>query len=133
MNGDGEIVARVTSVQNTSPFAKAGIMLRESLDAAAANVILDERPDGSIEFMVRSTAGASTAFLGTYTAPVPVWLRLQRSGPTVTSAVSLDGTNWTEIGSVAISLPTVAYAGLAVTSTDNTQLNTSTFDNLTVP
>jgi hypothetical protein len=24
MNGDGEIVARVTSVQNTSPFAKAG-------------------------------------------------------------------------------------------------------------
>jgi hypothetical protein len=34
---------------------------------------------------------------------------------------------------VTISLPAVAYAGLAVTSNDNTQLNTSTFDNVTVP
>ena len=32
LEGDGQIVARVTAVQNTNNHAKAGVMIRESLD-----------------------------------------------------------------------------------------------------
>src|SRR5207244_4949212 len=55
--GDLTIVARVRSLQNTSTFAKAGIMLRSSTAANAANVVLDLRPTGDFEFMTRTTAG----------------------------------------------------------------------------
>jgi hypothetical protein len=61
--GDGQGIARVTSVQDTNPYAKAGIMIRASTDPSAASVVLDVLPDGSIEFMMRDAAGDSTAFL----------------------------------------------------------------------
>jgi hypothetical protein len=61
VNGDATIVARVASVQNTNTYAKAGLMLRESLSAGARHVILDVRPDGSIEFMTRATTNGATS------------------------------------------------------------------------
>ena len=36
LNGDGEIVARVVSLSNTDPWAKAGVMIRQSLDPELA-------------------------------------------------------------------------------------------------
>src|SRR5215467_1509259 len=42
LSGDGSIVARVLSVQNTSNWAKSGVMIRESLtpDSAQADVVV---------------------------------------------------------------------------------------------
>src|SRR6202011_6007445 len=40
------IEARVVSEQDTSPFAKAGVMIRQSLALDAAFVIVDMKPDG---------------------------------------------------------------------------------------
>ena len=71
LTGDGQIVARVTSVQNTSSLAKAGLMLRASVAANAAHVILDLRPTGDIEFMTRSTTGGSTSWLSGSNQPAP--------------------------------------------------------------
>jgi len=50
LSGDGQIIARVLSVQNTNTYAKAGVMLRESLTAGSRHVILDALPGGAIEF-----------------------------------------------------------------------------------
>src|SRR5438128_493309 len=50
--GDLQIVARLASVQNTNAHAKAGVMIRGTLTAGSAAVILDLRPDGSLEFGV---------------------------------------------------------------------------------
>jgi hypothetical protein len=69
--GDGQIVARVTSTQNTNPYAKAGVMIRESLDASASDVVLDLKPDGSVEFMARAASGADTTFIGTASQQLP--------------------------------------------------------------
>ena len=38
--------------------SKAGVMVRGTLDANAATVVLDMKPNHEIEFMHRSTAGA---------------------------------------------------------------------------
>ena len=133
--GDAEMVARVASLQNTNTYAKAGVMLRETSAAGSAHVLIDVRPNGSIELMTRTSTGASTTFLAAGTQPAPGWLKLSRSGATVTASVSADGSLWTTIGSTQATPGATALVGLAVTSHDTTQLNTVTFDSvsLTVP
>jgi len=131
VSGDSQIVARVTSVQNTNPYAKAGVMLRESLAAGASHVILDVRPDGSIEFMTRSATSGSTTYLAGGSQAPPAWLKLARAGSTVTGYVSSNGSSWTTIGSTTTALSSSANIGLVVNS-HSTSLNTSTFDNVTV-
>src|SRR3954462_4601828 len=60
---DGDVWANHPSEQSTSPFAKIGIMIRQSLDPGSAHVVLDVKPDGSVEFMTRGTANGSTTFV----------------------------------------------------------------------
>jgi len=130
--GDGEIVTRVTGLQNTNSHAKAGVMLRSGLSSGAAHVLLDVQPGGSVEFMARTSSGASTSYLAGTTQAVPAWLRLRRTGTTITASVSADGTTWRTVGTTNVSLGTGAYIGMAVTSHTTTVRNTATFDNVTV-
>ncbi|HXD72858.1 MAG TPA: hypothetical protein VN628_03945, partial [Vicinamibacterales bacterium] len=132
LSGNGEVVARVTAVQNTNTYAKAGVMMRESTAAGAANALIDLRPNGTIEFLARQSTGASTAFIASATHTVPVWIKLSRSGSTIVASISNDGSAWTQVGSTSVTLPASALVGLAVTSHDTMQLNTSTFDNVGV-
>jgi regulation of enolase protein 1 (concanavalin A-like superfamily) len=132
LSGDGTITARLTAMQNTNTYAKAGVMLRESLAANAAHVMLDARPNGGIEFMKRATTGGATSYLAGATQPAPAWLRLSRSGSTVTASVSADGSTWTAVGTTAVTFGSTAYVGILVCSHTTTALNTSTFDNVTV-
>ncbi len=132
LSGDGQIVARVTSLQNTNTYAKAGVMLRETLAAGSRHVILDATPGGGVEFMSRAATNGSTSYLGGATMARPVWLRLTRSGSTITSAVSADGAAWTTVGSTTVSMATAIYAGLAVSSHSTTVTTTATFDNVSV-
>jgi hypothetical protein len=132
LSGDGQIVARVASMQNTNSNAKAGLMFRGSLSANAANVMLDVEPNGNIEFMARSSSGGSTAWLAGATDPAPVWLKLTRAGSTITGFMSTNGTTWTQVGSTTVAFAASVSAGLIVTSHDTSQLNTSTFDQVSV-
>lgn len=131
-SGDVTIVARVTAIQNTGQWAKAGIMLRQALTASSPHVLLDVTPGGTIEFMTRASNGASTTLIAYGSQPAPAWLKLARSGSTVTAYVSSDGSVWTTLGSTTTSISSSAYAGLAVTSHDPNVLNSSTFDNVSV-
>jgi hypothetical protein len=132
VSGDSQIVARVTAVQNTNTYAKAGVMLRESTAAGAAHVILDVRPDGSIEFMTRSATNGATNYLAGATQPTPAWLKLARSGNTVTGYVSSNGSTWTTVGTTTTSMPSSATLGMLVNSHNTGALNTSTFDNASI-
>jgi hypothetical protein len=97
-------------------------------------VILDVRPDGSVEFMTRSTNGGATAYLAGAVQSFPAWLMLARTGTTVTGSVSTDGGNtWTAVGSVgATGISSTAQIGLVVTSHDTSMLDTSTFNSVAV-
>jgi hypothetical protein len=131
-----QVVARVTGVQNTDTFAKAGVMIRNFVGnpSGGAHVILDVRPTGAIELMSRPAAGAPTTFVAGTTHGLPVWLKLVRSLSTFTGYISSDGSTWTMVGRVENNLDArydwhdVVSAGLAVTSHDPGVLNTSTFD-----
>ena len=50
------------------------------------NAVLDVRPNGWVEWMTRANQGGATTYLSGASQPVPVWLRLTRSGSTITAA-----------------------------------------------
>jgi hypothetical protein len=131
------IVVRVDDLQNTNPFAKAGLMLRTSLEPGAAMVILDRKPDGGIEFMYRPSTGDDVIYVTGTFVDGPVWLRLEwgqkiGSSTLVVPAVSRDNLHWSVLFAPGVALPANGSfdAGLAVTSHDTGQLNTAHFAGL---
>jgi len=131
-NFAGFVSARVVDFQAAQTFAKAGVLIRASLDATAATAVLDVKPDGGIEFMARSAGGATMQFVDGTASSFPVWLRLGWTSGTVTASTSKDGRQWTVLCATSVDLPLVPQAGIAVTSHDNTQLATATIDNLSI-
>src|SRR5438876_8844966 len=60
MRGDGEIVARVVSVENTMNHAKAGVMFRESLASDAKHAEACVTPVDGTQFLARIENGGKT-------------------------------------------------------------------------
>jgi regulation of enolase protein 1 (concanavalin A-like superfamily) len=60
------------------------------------------------------------------------WLKLRRTGNTISSFVSTDGQTWTPLGTTVLTLGATAEVGLFVCSHNGSQLNTSAFDNVSV-
>jgi hypothetical protein len=131
LNGNSTLSARLVREQNTDQFAKAGLIM-DGPAASDPRVILDAKPDGGIEFMARSSAGAPMSFIAGSSASFPVWLRMTRSGDAFTGEMSEDGSTWTTVGSVTVTMPVDVDGGFAVTSHDPGALNESVFDNVGV-
>jgi len=127
---NGYIQARVASVPNTSASAKAGVMIRENLYADSRFAMADVESTAGVEFVRRTSTGASTNASGASGTP-PRWVRLARTNNSFSAYSSANGSTWSQIGSaVTIGMTTNAYVGLVVCSTHNGRLNTSTIDNV---
>jgi regulation of enolase protein 1 (concanavalin A-like superfamily) len=131
MTGDATVVARVGSVEYTDEWAKAGVMIRESLAAGSRHAFALVTPGGGVAFQRRTATGGATAHTGVSGA-APVWLKLERKGSTFTASRSSTGTGWTIIGTATMSMPTTVYVGLAVSSAKGSTLATATFSDVTV-
>jgi hypothetical protein len=114
------ITAKVESLDDADPFAKAGVMIRDSLEAGSTNVAVLITPENGVRFQYRLVADDATEreFVEGITAPY--WIRIQRtSGGLVRAYYSPSGADntWTQF-----TLKTMAaisgslYVGLAVTS-----------------
>jgi regulation of enolase protein 1 (concanavalin A-like superfamily) len=132
VTGDQTIIARVNSQTNSNGWAKAGLMIRESLDANAKNVFVAITPSNGATFQNRVDTGGTTSNAVAAGPVAPYWLKLVRTGNTFTGYRSSDGTAWTLLGSANVSMSSNVYIGLAVTSHDNTKLSTVEFDNILV-
>lgn len=132
LSGDMEIVARVASIQNTNSWAKSGVMIRETLAANSSHASMLLTPGNGMNFQHRVNTGGSSSNTVGGAASAPYWVKLTRVGNTFTSAKSTDGTNWTVVGSVTITMSPNVYIGLALTSHNNAALCASVLDNVTV-
>lgn len=131
--GDGSIVARVATIENTAGWAKVGVMIRESTAANSRHAMVVVSPSNSVAMQYRSaTGGSSTSIAGPTGKAAPYWVRLVRTGNVFTGSVSADGATWSQVGSVTISMGSAALVGLSANSNITTRLNTSKFDNVTV-
>ena len=132
LTGNGSITARVLSLQNTDGWAKAGVMFREAQANTSIHASMFMSSANGAAFQYRNvTAGASTHTGGPATA-APYWVRLVRAGNTFTGSVSSNGVNWVQVGNVSIVMNSQINVGLSVTAHNNSLLNTSVFDNVTV-
>ena len=132
-SGDGQIVARVTGIQNTNGWAKAGVMFREDLVGASRHAFMCVSAELGPAFQARTATGGNSAT----TAPpgftaLPQWIRLVRQGSTFSAYESTNGTIWTLVGTQSLVMADPVFVGLAVTSHVRGTLCTATFDNVTV-
>lgn len=130
--GDVDIVARVAALENTHAWAKAGVMIRESLEANAAHAFMLVSPGKGLAFQRRPAAGELSVHASGGTGRAPVWVKLERRGTAITAFRSADGAAWTMVGSETLALPATFYAGLAVTSHDINRVGTATFEKVAV-
>ncbi len=132
-NGDGEIVAQISSVQNAGPNGIVGVMIRESLTSDSEYLLMGASTDGNLLRSRRNNTGGNshTTILG-WATPPNVWVRMVRRGTLIDRYWSVDGTTWTLSDSRNITMAGNAYIGLAVASGDPGMLNTSTFSNVYV-
>jgi uncharacterized repeat protein (TIGR03806 family) len=132
LGGDGTIVARVAAMQYTDPWAKAGVMLRDDDSAGSKYVFLAFTGQGGSVLQSRSAPDSSTASTDGPQAKLPYWLKLVRKGNAFSGYVSPDGNDWTSIGSTTNALNKNLSIGLALTSHNNSVLNSTMFDHVTV-
>ena len=130
--GDGTVVARVKSQQNTNASAKAGVMLRESLAPDAINAFMAVTPAKGSTFQRRAGPGGATLATAGALVKAPYWVKLERLGTTVNAYESVDGINWVLVGTDTLPGGAPLYVGLAVTSHVLTGTSSAVFDNVSV-
>jgi glucose/arabinose dehydrogenase/regulation of enolase protein 1 (concanavalin A-like superfamily) len=126
-NGNGTLIARVTSQTNTSSNAKAGIMFKQSTTTGSPYILMAVSPGGIVK--VQYNFNGSFTVATTYAFP-NVWMKLTRVGNVFTAYISADGVTWTQVLSKTLAINTTATAGLYVCSHNVTTLGTATFDNV---
>lgn len=127
MTGDGSIVTEVTSEQYVANWTKAGVMMRETLDPASSHAFMLVSPGKGLAFQRRVTDGGISTNTSGFAGTAPYWVKLTRSGTTITGSISADGASWTTVGSDTFSMPSTIYVGLAVSSHVYGTLATATF------
>ena len=132
LHGDGVVIARVSSLQNTDGYAKAGVMIRQNLDGSSPNVFMTLTFAHGAAFQRRVSPGVNTIDTQLAGPAAPYWVKLVRTTNVFSGYVSSDGTNWTFVGSDSVPMSNPVYAGLALTAHNNSLLNASTFTNAQV-
>jgi hypothetical protein len=122
--------ARVLNIENTHRWAKAGVMIRGTLDADSAHVMVIVSPGQGIAMQWRAATGGVTMSTAPVAGTAPAWVRIDRVSGTYTGYTSSDGVTWIPLGSVSI--PDPSYIGLAVTSHNATAIATGVFDDVKV-
>jgi hypothetical protein len=114
---DVDVIARIVSITGADRFARAGVMLRDSLrpESRFAYAALN----GAGQLSVQQRPETSKAALATASGnlALPCWLKIARRGKLFAVYRSTDGKQWEQFGGGPLSLKDSGYfAGLAVTS-----------------
>ena len=136
LNGDGELVARVASIDPpVSDWSMAGVMIRVVPTLAGSPYIFmgvsvnSDTKDHGVTLWYRTAVGGAALQTSAGAMTTPYWVKVTRTGDTFAGSVSPDGKTWTEVGSdSAPGIPKTIYIGYAVTSSVGGKLVTAVFD-----
>ncbi|MGB2863787.1 MAG: hypothetical protein WBC05_10720, partial [Sedimentisphaerales bacterium] len=147
LTGPGTITAKVESVENTNTWAKAGVMIRETLDPGskfAAVYITPTNADGTPTQGCRVQARTDTAIDATSDTSVatpeqmaitaPYWVKIERDiSGNFRGYYSANGITWQSmVWRPTISMSSNVYIGLALTSHDAALTCEAVFSNVTI-
>jgi hypothetical protein len=141
LTGTGSIVAQVLSVDNTDPWAKAGVMIRETLDPGSKFAAVYITPGNGCRFQARGDTGIdATSDTSVVTSEqtaitAPYWVKLERDvAGNFRGYYSVNGTAWTSMSwnPVNIMMNSNAYVGLALTAHNASATCEAKLSNVTI-
>jgi ABC-type transport system involved in multi-copper enzyme maturation permease subunit len=145
LTGNGTVTARVTAltgehanlsagpaqvgngnmVPGLATWAKAGLIIKQSTHQGSAYAAMMVTGSNGVRMQYNYT-GDIAGPPGSVSAAHPRWLRLTRSGDTITGYDSADGTHWTQVGTVQLAgLPSTVQVGMFATSPNYTVTQSS--------
>jgi len=139
LTGAGSIEARVLSVGNTDAWAKAGVMIRETLDAGSKFAAVYITPSNGCRFQARmdtdiaATSDTAVASAQQTAIAAPYWIKIDRDfAGNFRGYYSADGTSWASMtwNPQNIAMASNVYVGLALTSHNNAATCTAKFSNV---
>ena len=135
ITGAGTIQTQVLSVSHVDGWAKAGVMIRDSLDADSAHAMMAVTPENGVWFGLRAAAGQSSVSTKQVDIAAPQWVKLERSvGGLVRAYYSADGNTWTLLGTPEpIMMQSPIYIGLALTSHNPDEVCKAEFSDVSFP
>lgn len=149
MEGDFDVAVRVARFTPAHLYSKAGLMIRETLEATSAHLMLVLFPDnqprnnnlGAYEMQFRSTDGGDCkAIYPAVLPPLPpefpvayphAWLRVVRRSNLFAAYGSSDGILWRLYSKHDLSLSTSVLVGPALTSHNSNQEASAQFRDYT--
>lgn len=132
LSGDGEITARVDQLRHTHAWAKAGVMIRESLEPGSPHAYMLVSAGRGSAFQRRAQANGLSTHTDGGSGSAPEWIRLVRQGNLLTAYRSEDGASWTVVRTETIPMSRTVLAGLAVSSHVSTASCQAVFDNVRI-
>jgi hypothetical protein len=139
--GVGSIEAQVLSVDNTDPWAKAGVMIRETLDPGSKFAAVYITPENGCRFQARidtavdAISDTSAASTEQTAVTAPYWVKLERDiAGNFRGYYSANGTAWTSMSwnPQFITMSSNVYIGLALTSHNNSAVCEAAFSNVRI-
>jgi len=140
LTGNGSITVRVTALtglysangtaqagvgtsgmtSGTQPWSKAGIIIKQNTTQGSPYAAMMATGGNGVRMQYNYTHDIA-GDPGVAATASPRWLRLTRSGDTITGYDSTDDTHWTQVGTVTLAgLPATVQVGLFAASPDYT-------------
>jgi regulation of enolase protein 1 (concanavalin A-like superfamily) len=137
LNGNGSIQVKVDSLFNSNGWAKAGVMIRDNLDAGSIMAYMIQSVSNGVSFGWRTIPSGTCGSATQAGIVAPRWVKLTRTGNAFTAQYSADGKAWTDIKdatsgqvvSTTIAMGANIYIGLCVTSHTSTASTMAEFSN----
>ena len=142
LSGVGSIVAKVESVDNTDDWAKAGVMIRESLEPGSKFAAVYITPGNGCRFQARLATGvdaqsdSSIATEEQKAISAPYWVKLERTiAGDFNAYYSSNGVNWSPMAwnPRNIQMNMDVHIGLALTSHNPTAACQARFSDVGFP
>jgi len=138
VNGDGSIVARLTSLPVST--ALSGLTIRDSMTRGGRRAVLGFVPGTGLQFRARTTVSTNDTLVATGTGlALPLWLKLDRNATTgdviASYAADVSGSAgaWTQLGATTpVTMDAAAHFGLTTTNNSTAGSATGVFDNVTL-
>ncbi len=139
--GDGSVQVQVLRMDNTNPWAKAGVMIREKWTPYSKYAAIFITPSNGVVFQYRDVEDGPTTSITEPGVTVPQYMKLER---TISGAFeakhSANGFVWEDVNAPGSEPITIAiamgepnlYVGSAVTSHNANQICSADFNNMLI-
>lgn len=116
-SGNFDIRCRVKALTLTDPWAKVGVMVRQSMSVGSSHAFMCATGSNGFAFQRRTIDNEESAHIGAGALEYPnAWVRLVRNGSNFIALTSTDGAVWHAVGEITQVWVDPVYVGVAVTA-----------------